>query len=316
MTAFGDFKPLCTNTPSYTWCNLFYNQLQRLNNADSLLQGVSKDAASASVGVNPVCGIPRVGHEGSLGNIADLVACLLSMLVMGGIIFVTERRKAAVGRIEIRNFFICYFLTLPLQIITTGSFLEQGSTALVVLTAVHAGLVAALFWMLLANALIATQVLEDGTMSSLMPYFIFTVAFFVVTTYISLDVGLGFTSTLGPSSDPSTLHNIPLFIFTSIWPAVAALLYFVLMTYIVVGVLKETRPLVYYALAAFLFVLSQLAWFMLGKVICEGTSKRVDGSFIATILETASVVVLFFSWRTITVEDWDEDQAYYQNYKY
>ena len=42
--------------------------------------------------------------------------------------------------------------------------LEQGSTALVALTAIHAGLVAALFWSLLANALVATQVVEDGTL--------------------------------------------------------------------------------------------------------------------------------------------------------
>jgi hypothetical protein len=43
----------------------------------------------------------------------------------------------------------------------------QGSTSLVVITAIHAGLVAALFWTLLANALVATQVVEDGTRSSL-----------------------------------------------------------------------------------------------------------------------------------------------------
>ena len=24
---FGDFQPLCTNTPSYPWCNLFYRQV-------------------------------------------------------------------------------------------------------------------------------------------------------------------------------------------------------------------------------------------------------------------------------------------------
>ena len=45
--------------------------------------------------------------------------------------------------------------------------LRQGSTALVVLTAVHAGVVAALFWGLAANAVIATQIVEDGTWSSL-----------------------------------------------------------------------------------------------------------------------------------------------------
>jgi hypothetical protein len=41
------------------------------------------------------------------------------------------------------------------------------------------------------------------------------------------------------------------------------------MTYIVLRVLNETRPMYWYALAALLFVLSQLAWFLLGKVICK-----------------------------------------------
>lgn len=60
-----------------------------------------------------------------------------------------------------------YLFTLPLQLITTGSLLEQGSTALIALTAVHAGAVVALFWALLANAIVATQVVEDGTLASL-----------------------------------------------------------------------------------------------------------------------------------------------------
>jgi uncharacterized membrane protein len=71
------------------------------------------------------------------------------------------------GRVELRVFLALYFITLPLQLITTGSLLTQGSTALVVFTALHAGAVAALFWALLANALVATQIVEDGTMSSL-----------------------------------------------------------------------------------------------------------------------------------------------------
>jgi len=60
-----------------------------------------------------------------------------------------------------------YALTLLLQIITTGSFLTQGSTALVVLTAIHAGAVAAVFWSLLGTAIVATQIVDDGTMSAL-----------------------------------------------------------------------------------------------------------------------------------------------------
>jgi len=67
---------------------------------------------------------------------------------------------------------LLYLLSLPLQLLTTGSLLQQGSKALIILTSIHARLVVALFWGLLANALVATQVVEDGTLSSLIvcPY--------------------------------------------------------------------------------------------------------------------------------------------------
>lgn len=54
----------------------------------------------------------------------------------------------------------------------------------------------------------------------------------------------------------------------------AALLYFCLMVYIVLGMLNEVRPIWYYILAAILFVLSQLDYFLLNKVICNVGSFR------------------------------------------
>lgn len=106
--------------------------------------------------------------------------------------------------------------------------------------------------------------------SALQPYYIFTVIFFAVTTYISLDVALGITTAIGGlSSPPESLHSIPLFVLTSIWPGACAVIYLILMAYIVLHVLNETRPMVYYILSAALFVLSQLAWFLLNKVICK-----------------------------------------------
>jgi len=80
------------------------------------------------------------------------------------------------GRIELRTFLTLYLLTLPLQLITTGSFLEQGTTPLIVITAIHAGAVVALFWSLLANAIVATQVVEDGTLASLVVCLTFAVS--------------------------------------------------------------------------------------------------------------------------------------------
>jgi hypothetical protein len=71
------------------------------------------------------------------------------------------------GRLEISVFLGLYFLTLALQLITTGSFLAQGSTTLIAFTAIHAGAVSAVFWTLLGNGIISTQIVEDGTMSSI-----------------------------------------------------------------------------------------------------------------------------------------------------
>jgi len=158
-------------------------------------------------------------------------------------------------------------LSLPFQLLTTGAFLEQGTTGLVVLTAIHAALVTALFWGLVANGIVATQIVEDGTASSLIPYLFFTVAFFAATLYISLDVALHLTNTFGPSDPLMALHSIPLFVLTSIWPGAAALVYFGLMTYIVLAILNEVRPMWYYILSAVLFILSQLDYFLLSKVI-------------------------------------------------
>ena len=215
------------------------------------------------------------------------------------------------GRVELRTFFILYLLTLPFQLLTTGSFLEQGSTALVALTAIHAGLVATTFWALLGNAIVATQIVEDGTLSSLVPFSIIGIFFFVATTYISFDVALTVTHTFGPSNPPSALHSTPLFVLTNIWPGAAALLYFGIMLYIVLGILNEVRPVWHYVLSAILFILSQLAYYLLSKVICRGSSAKVDGSFVATILETAAVGALYVAWKGITEEDWDSNDYYY-----
>jgi hypothetical protein len=57
-------------------------------------------------------------------------------------------------------FLLAYALHSALTIITMSSVLMQGSTALSVVSAVHIAVVAALFWILLGNALVATQVVE------------------------------------------------------------------------------------------------------------------------------------------------------------
>lgn len=117
---FGDFSTLCSEVPSYTWCNLFYRQVslifnrthliniidhhdQVLHNDGALLTGLSSNSTTAPVGVNPKCGIPLVQSDGSLGNIANIITCGLSVFVVVALIVFSSRRKAAVGAFSTLN---------------------------------------------------------------------------------------------------------------------------------------------------------------------------------------------------------------------
>jgi hypothetical protein len=60
-----------------------------------------------------------------------------------------------------RGMLIIYAISLLLQALTTASILKQGSWSLLVLTAIQAGVVVSSFWVLLANALVATQVRDQ-----------------------------------------------------------------------------------------------------------------------------------------------------------
>ncbi|EJT98437.1 hypothetical protein DACRYDRAFT_24500 [Dacryopinax primogenitus] len=317
LPPFGSFSTLCYAVPSYPVCNLFFHQLlgprnspqtifpgQDTSNAVNLANLVS----AAPVGINPECGIPRMHTGSSLGNIANIIACGLSIIATAMLILATGRRKAAVGRVELRTFLFTYLLTCIFQLLTTGSFLEQGSMALAIITSIHLGLVVMLFWQLLWNALVATQWVEDGTMSSLVPFTLFSICFFVAALYICLDTAFGFTLIWQPNNptDLANLENITLFVFLDIWPPAAAFIFFVVMACIVMCILREVKPVLMYLLTAVLFVLSQLAYFLLNRIICERTSAKIDGSFVATILETLAVYALWGAWRSITEDSWEE----------
>ncbi|KZS97480.1 hypothetical protein SISNIDRAFT_450294 [Sistotremastrum niveocremeum HHB9708] len=314
MTRFGSFAALCKDIPM-PWCNLFVRQLSK--HSPQTLLPPSSNFTLAPVGVNPSCAINRISQPGSfggtsLGNIAQIIACAACFFFVVFLIIKVSRRRAAVGRVEFRIFLMIYLLSLPLNLLTTGSVLKQGSLPLVILTAVHAGVVAALFWALLANGIVSTQVVEDGTLSSLIPFYALIIAFFAATTYISLDVALTITHSFGPSNPPEDLESIPLFVLTNIWPGAATLIFFAIMLYIILGILREIRPIWFYILAFTIFVLSQLDYYLLSKTICVGTKAKIDGLFVATLLETAAVGVLYLGWTSITEDAWDEND-YYRN---
>lgn len=113
------------------------------------------------------------------------------------------------------------------------------------------------------------------------------------------------------SSSPSSVLHI----LKKLYSCAASFL--IIMFIVALRVLEETKPMWYYTLAASLFIASQLVWFLLGRVICnvctipfftcpnlssflQGSNHKMDGSWIATGLETGSMLALFLGWRSIT----------------
>lgn len=70
--------------------------------------------------------------------------CGLSILVGLALAAMALRRIAAVGKGEVAAFFGMYSLTCLFQLLDTGAFINQGSAAIVWVTAIHTGLVVAM----------------------------------------------------------------------------------------------------------------------------------------------------------------------------
>ena len=126
----------------------------------------------------------------------------------------------------------------------------------------------------------------------------------VGSSYIFLDIGFSVTNYF-QSSPPQALKSIWAFVLSIIWPGAAALAYFLIQIGVVARVLREKKPVALFFASAVSFILSQGAWLALSYKICTGTNNKVDGSFLATLLETISIVLLWFAWRSITEDTWD-----------
>lgn len=162
-------------------CNLFFNQLYNDDNSNylptlfprssdffvnySIVRAISLCPATADryqetdntpfdnnvlaavgdagTGVGANCEIPHVGHRGSIGDVPLIVLSAVSILASLGLWVLAGRRKAAVGRTELRLFLLAspgwpwkaamlialqvYALHSAFQIVTMSSLIQQGT---------------------------------------------------------------------------------------------------------------------------------------------------------------------------------------------
>jgi len=214
----------------------------------------------------------------------------------------SERKQAAVGRREMQVFLIGYILIEICEIFTVGKF-PLSSKVRIAFTGIHLGLIIATLWILMLNAVVGYQLLDDGTPMSVGLMVGSAAVLFIGTGYITLDTGYKWTGHFN-SSLVGNNRNIALYVLYQLAPLVFLFAFFVLETVLVIRVLGERKPMIYLVSAALLFALGQIFNYVVSVHICHGTDGKIDGALFETLFTLLSVVMIWIFWSSITEDDW------------
>lgn len=171
-------------------------------------------------------------------------------------------------------------------------------------------MIVATIWILMLNAVVGYQIIDDGTPMSLGLIIVSAGVLLIGTGYIALDTGLQFTG-YWDSSYQSPNRNIALYVMYQLVPLILLVAFFVLEAILVIRVLGETRPMIYLTAAGVLFALGQIFNYVISKHICDGTSGKIDGALFQTFFTLLSVVMTWIFWSSITEDDWPMQTSTY-----
>ncbi|KAA1067729.1 hypothetical protein PGT21_050122 [Puccinia graminis f. sp. tritici] len=322
---YGEWSYICRVSPQPI-CNLFFRQLlvhpERGVQAapDPSLNLPSEDLTQREgivkelgVGINPTCTIPRMevvgGKLDSLGNVANIVLCCVSIFVVGWLVRKAFRRKAAVARVEIILLLIIYGLLKFFEIFANGGVLEQGSQSIVWLTGLDHSLLVVFFFGLIWLGFLGLQVVEDGSLFSLVPLATCSTFLFVASNYIFLDTGFGITHYFA-SQPADHLYSPWTFTMVILWPLIALTIYAGLTILVSVKVLGELKPVILLLCSLMTIGLAELFRWILSQPICHSSHGTVDGSFMGSLFELVSLGLLVYTWISLTEAEWDEYQDF------
>ena len=199
--------------------------------------------------------------------------------------------------------FLVGFLIIEIcEIFSVGGF-PLSTTVRKSFSAIHVAAITGTSWVLLINALVGYQLLDDGTPASMALTAGSAAIIAIGTGYIALDVGFGYTtffdSTHNPPHQAYGLYILYLFV-----PLLFISIFFILETVLVIKVLGEKRPTRELAIAALLFAIGQIFQFVASVHICNGTDGKINGAMFETLFTLLAVVAVWKFWSAITEDDW------------
>ena len=244
-----------------------------------------------------------LGGGKHLANLGSILVAGIAILITFFLLWRTERKAAAVGRREIQMFLLGYIVIEVCEIFTVGGF-PLDNAVRKAFTAIHIATIVATTWILLMNAAVGFQLLDDGTTVSLALIAGSALAFFVGTGYIALDTAFSWTGFWDSTLDHPDHRSYALYTLYQLAPLVFLSLFFILEAILVLRVLGERKPMMYLAAAALLFAIGQIFNYVISVHICRPANGQINGAFFETLFTLLSVVAIWVFWSSITEDDW------------
>ncbi|RDW69125.1 chitin synthase export chaperone [Aspergillus mulundensis] len=284
-TQFGNFDDFCRDS-TLPVCNLFVDSNQPPNAAygGCALRGIG------------------LSDDRYLANLGSILLAFIAILVSLLLIWRSDRKQAAVGRREMQIFLLGFIFVEICEIFSVGGFpldddVRKGFSA------AHVAAITATCWVLLLNALVGFQFLDDGTPASMGLLLVSGLILFVGTGYIALDTAFDWTGEFATNAD-NDYRNIALYVLYQLFPLVCLVAFFLLETFLVVRILGEFRPMLYLAAAGLLFAIGQIFNYVVSTHLCQATDGKINGALFETLFTLFSVVMLWVFWSSITEDDW------------
>ncbi|KAI5787087.1 chitin synthase III catalytic subunit [Geopyxis carbonaria] len=244
--------------------------------------------------------------NGRIRNLGSILICAIAVIFAGLLFWFSERKRAAVGRREMQVLLVAYAVVSITEIFSVGGFLTD-RTVLVWFSAIHIGAITATCWLLLINAIVGYQLIDDGTPLSIGLTVASGIVFLVGVGFIAIDTGFDSPAGEFPVTDRSTLKHYALYVLYLLFPLILVVGFFILESVLVLGVLRETRPMVLLSLSAFSFAVGQIFNFVVSVHLCKATSGKIDGALFESLFTLLAMICLWFFWNTITEDEWPED---------
>ncbi|OQD94628.1 hypothetical protein PENVUL_c135G00579 [Penicillium vulpinum] len=294
-TQFGNFHADTDRTPVWVpqdfcrdstlpVCNLFTNK-----------------TATVAFGACDLTGIPLSGDR-HLRNLGSILLAFIAIVLTVGMIWRSDKKHAAVGRREMQLFLLGFIIIEICEIFTVGGF-PLSDAVRKGFSAVHIAAITATCWVLLMNALVGFQLLDDGTAASIGLICASAAAFFIGTGYIALDTGFHWTGRFQSSYDKLN-RNIALYVLYQLFPLVCIVLFYILEAVLVLRVLGEFRPMLYLTGAGVLFAIGQVFNYVISTHLCQASDGKINGALFETLFTLLSVSGVWAFWSSITEDDW------------